>query len=107
MVAILNESIATSGDYERYVVIDGRRYTHIVNPVTGVPVDRSVSATVVAPRGVDADALSTTLFINGPAFAGNLDRSVRTFLIDSSGKNHSRVPEGSAPFVLLPESGKP
>lgn len=107
VVAILNESIATSGDYERYVVIDGKRYTHIVNPVTGVPVDRSVSATVVAPRGVDADALSTTLFINGPAFAGNLDRSVRTFLIDSSGKNHSRVPEGSAPFVLLPESGKP
>ena len=106
VVSILNESIATSGDYERYVVIGGKRYTHIVDPSTGFPVDRSVSATVVAPRGVDSDALSTSLFIRGPALAETLDVSVRTFLIDSSGKIHSRVPAGTSPFVLLTDENR-
>ena len=60
-----NKSVATSGNYERYVVINGKRYTHIMNPKTGMPVSGILAVTVVTPRGVDSDALSTTIFIQG------------------------------------------
>ena len=102
VVPVLNECVATSGDYERYVVIEGKRYTHIINPKTGRPVSGTLSATVITPRGVDSDALSTSLFINGPAFAEKIPEA-RTFLIDSEGKVHMHVPSGAL-FQLLPSS---
>ena len=64
-------AISTSGNYERYVVIDGKQYTHIINPATGLPVSGMDSVTVIAPTGVASDALSTSIFIAGPdAVAG-------------------------------------
>ncbi len=102
VVNVLDECVATSGNYERYVMINGRRYTHIVDPKTGRPVDRTISATIITPRGVDSDALSTSLFINGPAFADELDSSNRSFLIDDAGNCHQRIPDGKEPFELLP-----
>lgn len=69
-----NNGIATSGDYERYVVIDGKHYTHIIHPRTGRPVSDMLSVTVVTPRGVDSDALSTSTFILGEAFAEKICR---------------------------------
>ena len=64
-------AISTSGNYERYVVIDGKQYTHIIDPVTGLPVSGMDSVTVIAPTGVSSDALSTSIFIAGPdAVAG-------------------------------------
>ena len=70
-------AISTSGNYERYVVIDGRQYTHIINPVTGLPVAGMDSVSVIVPAGqslppgVASDALSTSIFIAGPdAVAG-------------------------------------
>jgi thiamine biosynthesis lipoprotein len=59
------EGIATSGNYERYVVIDGKRYTHIIDPRTGHPVAGLVSVTVLATSAMEADALSTALFVLG------------------------------------------
>ncbi|MBN1864275.1 MAG: FAD:protein FMN transferase [Victivallales bacterium] len=63
-------SVATSGNYEKYVTLDGRRFTHIVNPLTGFPVEDMLSVTVVTPDAGDADALSTAVFVAGPEFAG-------------------------------------
>ncbi len=64
------ESIATSGSYERFSVIDGKRYSHIMNPKTGRPVPAEMlSATVIAPTAVESDAFSTSVFINGSGFA--------------------------------------
>ena len=64
-------AISTSGNYERYVVIDGKQYTHIIDPATGLPVSGMDSVTVIAPTGVASDALSTSIFIAGPeAVAG-------------------------------------
>jgi len=61
------EAIATSGSYERFVTIAGRRYSHILDGRTGHPVASDVaSVTVVAPSAALADGLSTTLFILGP-----------------------------------------
>ena len=65
-------AISTSGNYERYVVIDGKQYTHIINPVTGMPVSGMDSVTVIVPAGkgispgVASDAISTSIFIAGP-----------------------------------------
>ena len=59
-------SVATSGDYERFFEADGKRYHHLLDPRTGYPARRAVSATVWARTCMDADMLSTTLFVMGP-----------------------------------------
>ncbi|MBO4303075.1 MAG: FAD:protein FMN transferase [Lentisphaeria bacterium] len=62
-------SIATSGNYERYVLIGGIRYTHIIDPRTGSPVSGMLSATVLTRGSMWSDALSTSVFILGESFA--------------------------------------
>lgn len=52
-------AVSTSGSYARFVEIGGRRYSHIVDPATGWPADRTASVTVQAPTAVEADAWST------------------------------------------------
>ncbi|MEI6645448.1 MAG: FAD:protein FMN transferase [bacterium] len=60
------EAVATSGNYERFVEIQGVRYAHIMDARTGRPVRGIAGVTVVAPTAMMADALSTTLFVLGP-----------------------------------------
>ena len=60
-------SIATSGDYERYFIQDGKRYHHILDPKTGYPAEGCISVTVVAESAVLADAYATAVFVLGPA----------------------------------------
>ncbi len=61
-----NRAIATSGDYEQYFFKDEKRYTHIINPKTGFPVENAIaSVTVLAPDSTTADALSTAIFVLG------------------------------------------
>ena len=64
-INIRDESLSTSGDSERFVEIDGRRYGHIIDPRTGMPAEGVLSATAIAPKGLDSDALSTSFFILG------------------------------------------
>jgi len=60
-------AVSTSGDYERFFVARGRRYSHILSPWTGRPVETDVvSVTVVTPSATEADALSTAFFVMGP-----------------------------------------
>ncbi|MDD3118438.1 MAG: FAD:protein FMN transferase [Victivallales bacterium] len=71
-----NISVATSGNYERYVVIGGKQYTHIMNVKTGMTVQNMLAVSVVTPRATDADWLSTAIFINGEAFGRRISRDI-------------------------------
>jgi thiamine biosynthesis lipoprotein len=58
-------AVATSGNYERFVEIAGKRYAHIIDPRSGYPVESMAAVTVVSPDATRADALSTGLFVLG------------------------------------------
>lgn len=60
------ETIFTSGDYERYFEFEGQRYHHLIDPRTGRPAQGITSATVITADPVLADAASTALFVAGP-----------------------------------------
>lgn len=64
-VSVNATSIATSGDYERFVMINGKRYGHIMNPATGKPAEHIYGVSIITPLATDADWMSTTIFING------------------------------------------
>ncbi|MFN2351298.1 MAG: FAD:protein FMN transferase [Kiritimatiellia bacterium] len=59
------EAMATSGNYEQFVKLDGERYSHIIDPRNGWPVAGMAGVTVLGPAATDADALSTSLFVLG------------------------------------------
>lgn len=59
-------AISTAGDYERYFVVDGRRYHHILDPKTGYPASDCRSVTVIAKEGFQTDSFSTGVFVLGP-----------------------------------------
>lgn len=60
-----NMAIATSGNYEKYVIINGQKYSHTINPKTGLPVTGIKSVTVIAPNAELADAMTTPVMIMG------------------------------------------
>ena len=62
-----DESIVTSGTYERYFDYQGKRYHHIIDPRSGYPARGTVSVTVVHNNATTADAASTALLVAGPA----------------------------------------
>jgi thiamine biosynthesis lipoprotein len=66
LLLLSHAAISTSGDAERFAVIGGVRYAHIVDPHTGVGLIDRASVSVVAKDGTTADSLATTVFVLGP-----------------------------------------
>ena len=64
-LSLRNAALGTSGAGEQFVVQDGRRYGHVIDPRTGWPVDGTLSASVVASDAARADALSTAFLVGG------------------------------------------
>lgn len=84
-------AISTSGDYERYFVEDGVRYHHIIDPAKGKSAREVISTTVLADRSIDADALSTSVFVLGVNKGLELINSmegISAIIIDKRGKVH-------------------
>ncbi len=69
---LVDQAIGTSGSGRQNFVYQGRRYSHIIDPRSGWPPDHSLSATVIAPDAMTADALATGVFIMGPEATGRL-----------------------------------
>jgi thiamine biosynthesis lipoprotein len=70
-----DESVFTSGDYERFFTYEGKRYPHIIDPRTGYPADQATSATVLGTNSAKADAAATAIFVAGndwPSIAASL-----------------------------------
>ncbi len=84
-----NMAVATSGTYEKYVEIDGRRYSHTINPKTGLPVTGIKSVTVVCPIAELADAMATPISIMGVSKSLNLINQMKNMacvIIDDSNR---------------------
>jgi thiamine biosynthesis lipoprotein len=62
---ITNASMATSGDYQQFALIEGRRYSHILDPHTGISAEGLSSVTIITDNATDADALSTAVSVMG------------------------------------------
>ena len=61
----IKDAVVTSGNYEKYVTFNSRRYSHIIDPRTGYPSQGIISVTVFAPKAELADALATSVFVMG------------------------------------------
>jgi thiamine biosynthesis lipoprotein len=65
VVPLQQEAVTTSGSYEKFVVFDGKRYSHIINPATGYPATGLCSVTVFGPNAETSNGLSTSLMVLG------------------------------------------
>jgi FAD:protein FMN transferase len=89
---ITDMSIATSGNYEKYALINGRKYSHTIDPKTGLPVTGTKSVTIICLNAEIADALATPVMIMGVEVGLNMInqiRGVECIIIDDSDIIHT------------------
>jgi thiamine biosynthesis lipoprotein len=89
---ITNTSVATSGNYEKFVMIDGKKYSHTINPKTGMPVSGIKSVTIICPNAEIADAMATPVGIMGIDAALNMVNQINhleCIIIDDFNKIYS------------------
>jgi thiamine biosynthesis lipoprotein len=97
-VRMYRGAIATSGDYERFKIVDRHRYCHIINPRTGVPVQDILSVSVIAESCMVAGALSTIAMLSGREEAvGFLTRSGAPFLLLTADGRYESAWPGQRP----------
>ncbi|MHC4658457.1 MAG: FAD:protein FMN transferase [Planctomycetota bacterium] len=66
VLKLTDAAIATSGGYRRFVLVEGKKYSHIINRKTGHGSDRLASVTIIANNAIDSDALATAVSVMGP-----------------------------------------
>ena len=89
---ITNTSVATSGNYEKYVLIDGKKYSHTIDPKTGYPISGIKSVTIIAENAEIADALATPVTVMGIEVGLNFINqipNVGCIIIDDYDKTYS------------------
>jgi FAD:protein FMN transferase len=103
-------TFSTSGDYERYVVKDGVRYHHILDPATGYPATKARSVTVMAKDATTAEGLTKALFIMGPEkgipWLEGLDLGAEAVIVGADNKvTISKGLQGKVTIVTQPSEG--
>ncbi len=86
-----NMALVTSGDYEKFVIHEGIRYHHIIDPRTGYPARGLISVTILHPSAMTADALATSIFVLGLKEGLKLVNNfpdTQALLIDDQGEFH-------------------
>ena len=74
---LTNVSVATSGNYEKYVVVGGKKYSHTIDPKTGYPEQGIKSVTIIASSAEVADAMATPIMVMGIKAGLNLINQVK------------------------------
>lgn len=82
---LVDQAVGTSGSMQQFFRHKGKKWAHIIDPKTGIPVNGILSTTVIAPTAAEADALSTAFFIFGP---------------EKAKRFCERYPEYSALFIM-------
>lgn len=89
ILSLKKAAVTTSGDYEKFVVIDGKRYSHIINPKTGMPSTGLTGVTVIGPNAEMCNGFSTSMMVlgkeKGLAFI-NQQKEYAALLITDNGK---------------------
>lgn len=90
-IELKDMAISTSGDYERYFIIDNIRYHHILDPKTGYPASGVRSVSVMTEKGVNTDAFSTAVFVLGPEKGMQIlaKMGFEGLIVDKDGKFHT------------------
>lgn len=86
---ITDMAVATSGNYEKYIVIDGKKYSHTINPKTGLPIRGIKSVTIISQNAEVADAMATPVMIMGiiPGLAMiNQMKGIEAIIVDDNDK---------------------
>jgi len=89
---ITDMAVATSGNYEKFVIINGKKYSHTINPKTGMPVSGVKSVTIFCPNAEIADAMATPVSIMGIDAALNMINQINhleCIIIDDRDKIYS------------------
>jgi thiamine biosynthesis lipoprotein len=84
---VTNMAVATSGNYEKFIVIDGKRYSHTIDPKTGYPVRGIKSVTIITTNAELADAMATPVMIMGieaGLYMINQMKDIEAVLIDDN-----------------------
>ena len=84
-VYLKDESMSTSGNYEKFFHAEGRIYSHIMDPRTGWPAQGVLAVSAIAPRTLDSEAWTKPLFVNGRAWAAkHKPAGVRAFFCEDT-----------------------
>lgn len=106
VVPLVDRSLATSGNYRKFIEIDGRRYGHAIDPRTGRPaMNALLSATIIADDAATADALATAMLVLGPEQAKvwlSKQPDVEAYLIMDDGQGGNTVWKTPNWLVLKP-----
>lgn len=88
-VYLKDESLSTSGAYEKFFEAEGKIYSHIMDPRTGYPAQGMLSVSVIAPKTLDSEAWTKPYFINGAAWTKeHLSKGFRVFLCEEGKPCH-------------------
>lgn len=94
LLPISGKAVVTSGNYEKFIMLNGKRYSHIIDPRTGYPSSGIVSVSVFAPSAELADALATSIFVMGKEVGLNFINQlngIECIIVDDEGNiTHSK-----------------
>lgn len=100
---VANRTVTTSGDLFQFVEIDGKRYSHIINPKTGLGATHQIQSTVIAPNGMTADALASVLTLmspeNGIALIDQINQTEAIIFMNEGGTIREWYSDGARDFL--------
>ncbi len=91
-LSITDAAIATSGNYEKYIMVNGKKYSHTIDPKTGLPVHGIKSVTIISPNAEIADAMATPVMVMGIKVGLDMINQVKglsCIIVDDNDKVHT------------------